>query len=197
METLEYMYRGKIVEFFFQEDIMVNATEMAAVFNSKHKRVAEFLRLESTIEWISWLENNAIRANRSGESPLRFSGNAVLQGEIKHRSVDLVPILTVVRGGESGGASWMHRLLAIEFAMWLDIDFKGWIILKIDQLLFDYSIGKRHIAIRRKDLKEERMKIFSENHNNDLVKRILEIDTELDQLKGEELNLNKNFNKTL
>lgn len=197
MEIIEFVYNGKIVEFFFQEDVMVNATEMAAVFDDPNKRVAAFLRLETTKKWIAWLENNAIRANRSADSALRFAPKALFKGEIKHRSADLVPILTVEKGGDGGGTSWMHRLLAIEFAMWLDIDFKGWVILKIDQLLYDYSIGKRHILIRRKDLKEERVKIFAENNNNEAVQRILEIDNELDQLKGEELNLNKTFNKNL
>lgn len=194
MEIKEYMYKGKVVEFFFNEDIMVNATEMAAVFD---RRVAKFLELQSTKIWIKWLENNAIRANRSPSDGLRSSANALLGGEIKHRSPDLVPILIVEKGGDSGGTTWMHRLLAIDFAMWLDIDFKGWVILKIDQLLLDYSMGHRKIALEKRNLIEELELIFRNNSNDTNIKRIQQIQGELKQLQGDKLNLNKNFNKEI
>ncbi len=194
MEIKEYMYNGKVVEFFFGDDIMVNATEMASVFN---KKTYHFLQLESTQKWIKWLENNAIRANRTRDSRARYSGKASLPGEIKYRTRDLIPILIVEKGGSEGGATWMNRLLAIEFAMWLDIDFKGWIILKIDQLLYDYGFGKRNIVLEKVKLIVERERLFEENKDDEVVSRIKVIEDTLKSLKGEELNLNKNFNKSI
>lgn len=194
METIEYMYKGKVIEFFFGDDIMVNATEMASVFG---KSVYDFKRLESTKKWVKWLENSAIRAKRSEGSPVRFAGNAVLPGEIMHRSADLMPILIVQKGGDSGGTTWMHRLLAIEFAMWLDIDFKGWVILKIDHMLYEYSVGKRTIALRRKKLNEELDSLFRDNPEDKKLQRVREIHAEHNQLKGDQLNLQRNFNKDI
>ncbi|WP_081474715.1 KilA-N domain-containing protein [Cyclobacterium marinum] len=37
------------------------------------------------------------------------------------------PILITISGNEGG--TWMHRWLAIDFAIWLDLDFKIWVIL--------------------------------------------------------------------
>lgn len=194
-KPLEYMYDGKVVEFLFAEDIMVNATEMASIFN---KRPIDFLNLESTKKWIKCLENTVIREKRSEESSLRNAGNADFVGQIRHRSEDLVPILAVDKGGQLGGSTWMHHYLAIDFAMWLDMNFKLWVIKKIDKLTADYSTGKRTIAITKRALNDELEDIYKNQELiNPSVKRIKEIENQKRYLKGAEFNLNKNFNRNL
>lgn len=193
MERLEYQFSGKTVEFLFQDDLLVNATEMAAVYG---KRSTDFLKNGSTQKLISALEKSSIRANRSENSSLRFAGNADFDGEIRHRSADLVPLLIVQKGGEEGGATWMHRYLAIDFAMWLDVDFKIWILRKIDDLLLSYTSEKRTLALRKRQVKDKMNKIIS-NSESEEVKELAKLLKERDQIKGEEFNLNKNFNRNL
>lgn len=187
------MYDGKVVEFFFQEDIMVNATEMGAVFG---KSPGLFLRLESTKIFINELEKTAFRAKRYAESAQRFAGNALLEGKIRHRSADLVPLLVVEKGGGEGGATWMHRTLALDFAAWLDVKFKVWMIVKIDSLLTGYASTIRSIAITDADLEEEEKRILAKADHPD-VRRLAEIKEYRKQLKGKKLNANKDFNRTI
>lgn len=195
--TKEYTYNGKVVEFVLNQDVMINATEMAAIFDNPNKRVSEFLKLVTTKKWIDWLEKSAIRANRSGESPLRFEENEDFKSGIKHRSGDLVPILIVQKGGDDGGVTWMHRLLAIEFAMWLDIDFKGWVILKIDQMLFNYSILKSSILLEKQALEDEESELYVKHANDPTVKRLIEINTRKSELKNSNTKVTRQFSKGL
>lgn len=199
MRTKNYVYNEKVVEFFIDDDIMVNATEMGRVFNQK---TYAFLRLESTKKWINWLENNPIRSKnsaigekRSVNSAPRSAKKQVLPGEIKHRSADLVPILIINIGGDDGGVTYMHRLLAIDFAMWLDVSFKGWIIQHIDNLLFDYSLGKMAINIEKRNLKTQLDKMFKENATDTKILEIQKILGRQQQLKGDEFNLNIDFKR--
>jgi hypothetical protein len=192
MRTKEFIYNQKVVEFLIADDVMVNATEMGKIFNQKP---AMFLRLESTKKWISWLENNAIRQNRVADSAPLDKGNDDLIGEIRHRSADLVPILIVGRGGGDTASTWMHRLLAIDFAMWLDLSFKGWIIQHIDGLLFDYSLGKLSINVERKKLKNRLTQVFRDNANDPKITEIEKILNRQQKLKGDEFNLNIQFKR--
>lgn len=193
MERLEYHYGENIVEFLFKDDLMVNATEIASAYG---KKPIGFLRTEAAKNFIKQLEKTAIRANRSADSAPRYAGNADFDGEIRHRSADLVPLLIVQKGGEEGGVTWMHRYLAIDFAMWLDIEFKIWILRKIDELLLSYTSEKRTLALRKRQNKENMNKIIS-NSDNEEVKELAKLIKERDQIKGEEFNLNKNFNRNL
>lgn len=192
--TKEYTYNGKVVEFLLGQDVMINATEMAAVFD---KRLTHFTDLKSTQDWIKWLEKTSFLENRGRDSRLRFANFDDFEGEIQHRSRDLVPILIVKKGGQDGGVSWMHRYLALELAMWLDIEFKGWVMMKIDQLLFNYSIVKSNVALQKRDLESERARLYEENMNNPTVQRIAEINEELRELKNLERQTSSKFSKDL
>lgn len=192
MEIKEFMYEGKVVEFFFGEDVMVNATEMAAVFGRK---IGHFLELESTKKWISHLEKTSIRDFKGRESRPYNSGNADLPGEIVAKSRDLTPILITKPGRE--GSTWMHRLLAIEFAMWLDIEFKLWVILKIDQMLYNYAASKRSNAVRKKELETILKETIHTNYNDPAVRTIAETLNELKEVKRESAAITREFNKDL
>ena len=89
--------------------VMVNATEMASVFN---KKVNEFMSNETTKNFIS-------ECLKSGNS--RFI------------SVEKEEDLYVSRQ-KSG--TWMHRILALKFAAWLNPAFELWVYATIDELLF-------------------------------------------------------------
>jgi len=98
-----YLYNGNSVTFQFGNgDVMVNATEMARPFG---KRAAEWLRLPSTMQFMSALE-------AMGKS---------------HRSELIVT--------ENGVGTWLHEDVAIEFARWLSPSFLIWCNDRIKELL--------------------------------------------------------------
>ena len=141
MNLLEFNYENQIIEFDLSgEEVMINATEMGKVFN---KKPYEFLRQEDTKRFIEELKRS-IPAFRSVAATLLNAGNAVLPSENDVRSVaneeeitDLSSIYHTVKGKNAdGGSTWMHRLLALKFAAWLDPNFEVWIFSKIEEITF-------------------------------------------------------------
>lgn len=113
MKTLEFIYQETQIHFLVNpadENVMVNATEMAKLFN---KRIDVFLKTGPTKESIRLLE---------------FPPTGV--------NLDPIPREKIIQTNHRYG-TFFHRELAIEFAMWLDPVFKRWIIKKIDEVLFD------------------------------------------------------------
>lgn len=99
----KYNYDGNDVTFYFGNgDVMINATEMARPFG---KRAGEWLRLPSTMNFLSALE-------AMGKS---------------HRS-NLVST-------ENGIGTWMHEDVALEFARWLSPMFAIWCNDRIKELV--------------------------------------------------------------
>lgn len=112
MELFDTVYDGKLISFdFYKDNVMVNATEMAKIYN---KNVKDFLRNEQTKSFIS--------------SCLKRENSPFIKVENKD---DLV-----ISKQKSG--TWMHRILALKFAGWLDSDFEFWVYSTIDKILFDY-----------------------------------------------------------
>ena len=110
METKEFEYNGKVVGFEISDkNVMVNATQMAKQFG---KKVEAFMRNEGTIEFV----NEALKSENS-----RFVG-------IKDES-DLV-------NSRQKTGTWMHRILALKFAAWLNPAFEIWVYTTIDKILF-------------------------------------------------------------
>lgn len=118
-------------------NIMVNATEMAKIYNA---RMSDFFSNESTRRFIEACLKN-------GNS--RFLG-------LKNQD-DLY-----VSKQRSG--TWMHRILALKFAAWLDPDFELWVYITIDKLMFGTTRAelkeKAEVELRRQHLHE---KLMAEN----------------------------------
>ena len=93
MEIVKFMYNDQEVEFLpaGNENVMVNATQMAKVFG---KLVGHFLENESTKKFI-----NSCLNNRNSD----YLG-------VKTRE-DLVD-------SKQNSGTWMHRILALKFAAW-------------------------------------------------------------------------------
>ncbi len=112
MEIIKFTYDKN--EISFQPDsgknLMINATEMANIFG---KEVTHFLQNESTIRFI-----DACLNTRNSEYL-----------NLKSRE-DLVI-------GRQKTGTWMHRILALKFAAWLNADFEVWVYSTIENLLFE------------------------------------------------------------
>lgn len=102
------------------KDGFFNATALAKQWNktnNQRKEVTDFLRLNSTKEYIQAIENDIDILNTG------------------------FPVFKIGRGKYSGG-TWMHPYLFIDFAMWLNPTFK----LQVIKFVYDEMIKYRNLA---------------------------------------------------
>lgn len=152
-QILHYEFEQETIEFeIINGNVMVNATQMAKIFN---KQVNEFTSNFNTDLFIQ-------ECLKSGNS--RFIS--------VEKEEDLI-----ISKQKSG--TFMHRILALKFAAWLNPRFELWVYSTIDKILFDYY--KRLEAslkqsAQRKDRMDELKAIMSDN----------ELFLEYDRLQAEE-----------
>lgn len=149
---IPFEYEGQQIEFdLTSQNVMVNATEMAKAFD---KKVDNFTRIESTQNFISECLNNANKRFISVE-----------------KEEDLI-----ISRQKSG--TWMHRILALKFAAWLNPKFELWVYATIDDLLFgtykrmDESL--KQSAERKKQIEELKNKLEASDEYKQM--RILELE---------------------
>ena len=133
-------FEGNGITFDFQSpNGMINATQMSKPFEGRS--AADYLRLGATKELI-----NAIIENENARRILEVKKeNSSLENTVQdgnsHLELLKSPILmtfedvVAVRHGGRNNGTWMHRLLAIDFAGWLSPRFNVWMLKTIDQLL--------------------------------------------------------------
>ena len=108
----EMMYQESLIHFAFTQsnkNVMVNATEMAKVFD---KRIDHFKKSTHAKKYIAFLQKkHNERTPNGGHSDVKIIDDR----------------------GHMG--MYFHRKLAIKFAMWLDDEFFDWVIDTIDEIL--------------------------------------------------------------
>jgi hypothetical protein len=157
-----FEFNGQQVEFDLSSaNIMVNATEMAKIFG---KRVENFTRIDTTEAFISECLKNANS---------RYLGVQKME--------DL--IVSKQRSG-----TWMHRVLALKFAAWLDPEFELWVYITIDKLMFGST---------RTDLKE---KAAAELRRREIHERLILTNpdyAEMIELQWKASDMGKKINKQM
>lgn len=119
----EIMYQDSLIHFALnpsKKDVMVNATEMAKIFG---KRTGDFLANQETKDTVSALKRTLISVrleenNNPERTPISVHSDLVIIDDRGRNGI------------------YFHRLLAIDFASWLDKDFKVWILFTIENVLF-------------------------------------------------------------
>lgn len=86
-----FQYKENDIAFQNDENVMVNATEMAKIFG---KRVSNWLRLDSTTEFMQALNNQRGSHMSNGDNQLVIKK----------------------QGGDQTLGTWMHEDVAIEFS---------------------------------------------------------------------------------
>lgn len=144
MKALEFIYQDTEIHFLvnpLQENVMVNATEMAKAFE---KRLDVFLKTEPTKKFIELLENH-----------LKKEGNLPpVGGSSRQKSMHTI----------NGVGTYFHRIFAIKFAAWLDPEFELWVYKTIDEILFGHY--KEHWDAH---VHQEKLKIEIEEKRNQLL----------------------------
>ena len=159
--TISCLYHQMEVNFLlnpFNSNIMINATQMAKIFD---RRIDLFLKSDGTksyIELLKTLPKDEKLWNefppKGGNSADEFSPNG---GSSK---VELLKDEDIIQTKGQNG-TFMHRLLAIEFASWLDPAFKLWVNITIDNILFG-NYKKHWEAHTLQEEAKERMLLLKE-----------------------------------
>lgn len=114
-EILNFEFNGNVIPFALTgNDVMINATEIIKCFPGK--KINNFLRTDQTQSLIEQLKDEIISDTLKSASQL----------------------ITVVKGNYKDGrpqGTWMHRKLAIAFAMWCSPAFYSWCLGKIDEII--------------------------------------------------------------
>jgi len=167
METKICVFEENEITFQLLKDngMMVNATEMAKVFG---KEVARFMENDSTKKFIEAClkTRNSSFLNIKTEEDLYVS---------KQRS-----------------GTFMHRILALKFAAWLNPDFEVWVYSTIEKLLFGkYVERERSFEVTVALQKEKDTLTDKVNKTGEDFERYLEIDRLLRIEKQVRTNLTK------
>lgn len=102
-----FNYNGNSIAFSLENDVMINATQMAKPFN---KRPNDYLSLPSTTTLVKAITR-------------------------KYGNCDYQIVTTKPGSPENGGGTWMHRIVALDFAQWLSVDLKLWCTERLDELI--------------------------------------------------------------
>lgn len=124
MDVVHFIYNDQEIDFLPKGDdnLMVNATQMAKVFG---KQVNEFTSNLNTQNFI----NECLKNGNS-----RFLG---IENE-----TDLID-------SKQKSGTWMHRILALKFAAWLDPKFELWVYLTIDKILLGHYREQRQATAEK------------------------------------------------
>lgn len=161
-------YKGHLVGFELKnKSVMVNATEMAKAFG---KNPADFLKIDQTEDFLKECCSNENYYELLGIEPevqdedlhLENENSGEVQDAISHLETRKKSFLSVVHGGRNNG-TWMHEILALKFAAWLNPKFELWVYRTIRDILFgeyaeidrqikDSAKRKAKIQLLREDL---------------------------------------------
>ena len=148
-----------------ENNVMVNATEMAKIFDRK---VNEFMSNETTKNFI--------------DSCLK-SGNS--------RFINISKEEDLYRSSQKSG-TYMHRVLALKFAAWLSPDFELWVYSTIEQLLFGKHVERERSFERTLSLQAELSELECKiNKTGEDFERYLYLRKELTREKSFRTSLTK------
>jgi hypothetical protein len=172
MKTSIFLFNEQEVTFTLDKNnkVMMNATEMAKVFG---KLVKDFMENENTKSFI----------------------HACMKPEnAQYLHIDKPEDLYVSR---QKAGTWMHRVLGLKFAAWLNPAFELWVFSTIDKLLFG-KFTEREKSLERSFVLQNEMNILQnkpEKTGSDF-ERYLEIEYELRKERAVRKNLtNESFSE--
>jgi len=147
MQTIKFIYEDQEIDFSpnDNENIMVNATEMARLFD---KEVSGFLKIENTEKFIKAL---------SQTEDLPFENEFSPSGKL----------IKIIKGHSTINGTWMRREVALKFAAWLDPYFEVWVYKTIDTILLGHYREMKEAAVERyqaeKELKKKKEELLLKN----------------------------------
>lgn len=176
-QFLTYEYNGKQIQFDItrNDNVMINATQMNNLFD---KRMNDFLSSSNTNDFI----------------------NCCLQIE-SMRNLKIKDKNDLIYTKQKSG-TWMHRVLALKFAAWLNPAFEVWVYTTVDKVLMGDFSDVIEYKKEMNDLLQEKKEIESQKNLNytklkdnkyyilelDLNKRLGKINRDINALKSKTLD---------
>lgn len=156
MKIVRFIYNKQEVDFIpgGNENLMVNATQMAKIFG---RQVEAFTRNEGTQRFI----NECLKTENS-----RFLGI--------EKEADLID-------SKQKSGTWMHRVLALKFAAWLDPAFELWVFVTIDTIILGHYREMREATIE---------KLLAEKEHRRKKEDLIKNNPEVAEIFAEELKIN-------
>jgi hypothetical protein len=176
---LEFLYQETSIHFLVNSDtknVMVNATEMAKLFN---KRVDDFTRLLSTKDFIEVILED-------------------LNSENNHADVRDYMENDIISSSKKRG-TFMHEFLALEFAAWLNPKFKLWIYKTIRNILTK-DVKPIKTAVDKLSEKQEALDktiVEIQNSDNAQAKKLLLAYAEASEAQKNKTKVLKQFSKQI
>lgn len=111
-EIVGFNYNGAIVPFELTgNDVMINATAIIKIF--PNKRINDFLSNKQTKDLIKQMKD-----------------------EMSVAGISVTDLVVTIQGGiPQNQGTWMHRKIAIAFAMWCSPAFYSWCLEKLDEII--------------------------------------------------------------
>jgi hypothetical protein len=160
METIQkFVFNNTEVDFQFDKasNVMVNATQMAKIFG---KHLPHFFENDSTNKFIEACLNS-----RNSDFISEDLKNANKRFLCIEKEEDLI-------SSKQKSGTFMHRVLALKFAAWLDPYFELWVYKTIDFILFDYykriEESLKESAKRKNRIDEIKSKLAESEEFNEL-----------------------------
>ncbi len=149
MKSVEFIYNNQSIEFLKKEsNIMVNATQMAKVFD---RRLDHFLRMGNTKAFIREFEFTLLGGNSDSKNM-----NAIIKSR-----------------GQSG--TFMHRILALKLAAWLSPKIELWVYTTIEKIIYAQYKNITEATTEKLKIEKERYLMREEllrKHPDDFYKFI-------------------------
>ncbi len=164
MKVVHFIYNEQEVDFIptGDENVMINATQMANIFE---KRVDHFLKsdhAQAFIEALLLVPNGDNKTDLSTPNGGNKNEISTPNGGDKFKYSRDGILKTNKRGG-----TWMHRILALKFAAWLDPEFEVWVFETADQIILGHYREVRQATMEKlqaeKSWKEKREKALLEH----------------------------------
>jgi hypothetical protein len=134
MEQEICLFNGKEVSFSIEKEngLMVNATEMAKIFDADVQEFTRNIGTENFIKALCQTENS------------RFENEFLPDGIF----------VKIMKGGRRSG-TWMDRRVALKFAAWLDPKFEGWVYSAVEDLMYGKLVKREKARERTMAIQEE------------------------------------------
>ncbi len=155
MKNKIYSFQNTDIEFIVDDNnnIKVNATQMAKVFN---KQVKHFNENANTQKFIT----ACLSGRNSDHLNIRKKKDLIT---ISHKY-----------------GTFMHEVLALKFAAWLNPDFEVWVFTTIRNLLYEYAEAQEQSIKRTVILQQDKDKLINKlAKNNKDFRNYLSIEQEL------------------
>lgn len=156
-KILEFLYQETAIHFLLnpkEKDVMINATEMAKLFG---KEVKDFNKLSSTNTFI--------------KSCVISEENSLI--ELKKESDFLKAI--------KNSGTFMHEILALKFASWLDPKFEIWVYCRIKEILNAKNNKVAKVVSQKQQQISQREALIAKaiKENNTIALDLLKVEKEI------------------